>query len=91
MRERIRHERRIELAFETHRYFDCHRWKIANETESGPFYGMNVAAGTHLQDDTFYQRTVVETRVFQAPKHYLFPIPQTEIDKSPGIAQNPGW
>lgn len=28
MRERIHHERRIELAFEAgHRYFDCHRWK----------------------------------------------------------------
>jgi hypothetical protein len=29
MRERIRHERRIELAFEGHRYFDIKRWKIA--------------------------------------------------------------
>ncbi|WP_188750003.1 RagB/SusD family nutrient uptake outer membrane protein [Parapedobacter defluvii] len=91
MRERIRHERRIELAFETHRYFDCHRWKVAQQTESGAFQGMNVAAGTHLQDDAFYERTVFETRVFQAPTHYLFPIPQSEIDKSPGIVQNPGW
>lgn len=91
MRERIRHERRIELAFETHRYFDCHRWKIADQTESGPFYGMNIAAGTHLQDDAFYQRTEFEKRVFQAPKHYLFPIPQAEIDKNPSFVQNPGW
>ncbi len=53
MRDRIRRERRIELAYETHRYFDCHRWLIAEETESGPVYGMNIAAGTHLQDPAF--------------------------------------
>ena len=31
MRERIRHERRIELAFEGLRYFDLKRWRIASE------------------------------------------------------------
>lgn len=91
MRERIRQERRIELAFETHRYFDTYRWKIARVTNSGPFYGMNIAAGTHLQDEAFYQRTAFETRVFDAPTHYLFPIPQAEIDRNPSIVQNPGW
>ncbi len=91
MRARIRNERRIELAFETHRYFDCHRWKIAHLTDKGPFYGMNVSAGTHLQDEVFYKRTLTETRVFQNPTHYLFPIPQSEIDKNPSFVQNPGW
>lgn len=91
MRNRIRNERRVELAFETHRYFDCHRWKIAEQTDKARVYGMNVAAGTSLKDDDFYKRTLIETRVFQTPKHYLFPIPQDEIDKNPSIAQNPGW
>lgn len=91
MRQVIRHERRIELAFETHRYFDSHRWKTAQVTDKGPFYGMNISAGTHLKDDAFYKRTLVETRVFQSPTHYLFPIPQSEIDKNPSIIQNPGW
>ena len=31
MREKIRHERRIELAFEGHRYFDLKRWRIIGE------------------------------------------------------------
>ncbi|WP_209329200.1 RagB/SusD family nutrient uptake outer membrane protein [Lunatimonas salinarum] len=31
MRDRIRHERRVELAFEGMRYFDLKRWKIAHE------------------------------------------------------------
>lgn len=91
MRERIRRERRIELSYETHRYFDCHRWMIAEDTESGPVYGMNIAAGTHLQDPEYYKRTVVETRVFPYPQYYMFPIMQTEIDKIEGFMQNPYW
>ncbi len=92
MREKIRHERRIELAFETHRFFDVRRWKIAEETEDGPIHSLNIMEGTHLQDDEFYQRVVVERRVFEAPKHYLFPIEQNEIDKNDqNLVQNPGW
>ena len=91
MREAIRHERRIELAFETHRYFDTNRWKIAEETRGGDIHGMNINAGIALQDDSFYERTFVEKRVFESPKHYLFPFPQSEIDKNVNIVQNPGW
>ncbi|MEC5142901.1 RagB/SusD family nutrient uptake outer membrane protein [Chitinophaga sp. 212800010-3] len=90
MRERIRRERRVELAFECHRYFDTRRWKIAEQTDGGPFYGMNVDAGTNLTDISFYQKTVFETRVFQK-KHYLFPIPQFDIDRDKKLVQNPGW
>ena len=34
MREAIRAERRIELAFEGHRFWDVRRWKIAEQTET---------------------------------------------------------
>src|SRR5699024_8609112 len=44
MREAIHHERRVELAFESHRYFDTRRWLIADETAGGPFYGMDINA-----------------------------------------------
>jgi hypothetical protein len=91
MRERIRHERRIELAFETHRYFDCHRWKIAEETDNGPILGLSRHLGTSLQDNTFYTRMVIETRVFDAPKHYLWPLQQYELDRVPWLIQNPKW
>lgn len=91
MRARIRHERRVELAFETLRYFDCHRWKIAYLTDNREIHGMNISTGTGLQDNSFYKRTVVEKRVFTAPKHYLFPLPQSEINKNRNFAQNPGW
>jgi hypothetical protein len=91
MRDRIWRERRVELAFEAHRFFDCRRWKIAQYTDDGPIYGMNIETGAHLQDDAFYQRVIVEERVFKAPTHYLFPIFQNEIDRNPELVQNPGW
>lgn len=91
MRERIRHERRIELAFETHRYFDTRRWKIAAAIDSKEIHGMNIGAGTNLHDENFYKRTVIEKRVFIAPKHYMWPIQQAEINKNQNLVQNPGW
>jgi hypothetical protein len=91
MREKIHHERRIELAFETHRFFDTHRWKTAQDIDNREIHGMNVAAGLSLSDDQFYKRTVIEKRVFVAPKHYWFPIPQGEINKNPKLVQNRGW
>lgn len=90
MRDRIRNERRIELAFESQRYFDTRRWKIAEQTDGGDFWGMNVDKGTSFSDVSFYKRTVFETRVF-GKQHYLFPIPQSEIDKDRALVQNLGW
>lgn len=90
MRERIRHERRIELAFETHRYFDCHRWKIAATVDNAEIHGLSVLSGNSLQDPAFYVRKTVEKRVFTA-KHYLWPVPQAEINKNRNLVQNPGW
>lgn len=37
------------------------------------------------------QRFFVESRVFNAPRHYLFPILQSELDRTPTLEQNPGW
>ena len=93
MRDRIKHERRIELAFETHRFFDVRRWLDAENSENQPVYSMNIYAGDNLQDPAFYQRVKIEDRVFEAPKHYFFPISQTEIDKNQNgyLIQNLGW
>ena len=90
MRERIRTERKIELAFESHRLFDTRRWKIAKQTDGGPMYGMNVSQGNSFTDVSFYKRTVFENRVFEN-KHYLWPIPQSEMDRNKVMVQNPEW
>lgn len=86
MRQLIRHERRVELCGEHLRYYDTRRWLIAEQVDAGPFYGMNVDG----DGDSFYNRTVFENRVFRK-EFYLFPIPQTEIDRDKNIVQNPGW
>lgn len=92
MRDKIKHERRIELAYEHHRFFDVRRWLDAEESECKPIYSMDIYAGSHMQDPAFYRRTKVEDRVFEAPKHYLLPIPQAEIDKNrANLVQNLGW
>lgn len=92
MRDKIKHERRIELAFETHRFFDVRRWKDAPASESKPIHSLNIMEGDHMQDDRFYKRMYVEERIFEAPKHYFFPIAQNEIDKNvKNLIQNPDW
>jgi len=90
MREKIRTERRIELTMEHLRYFDTRRWKIAEQTDAGPFVGMNVDAGKSNSDPEFFKRHVFENRVFRKA-FYLFPIPQTEVERNPNLVQNPGW
>ncbi len=91
MRQLIRQERRVELAFEAHRFFDVRRWKIAEYTDAGPIHGMNINAGSSLADPAFYQRTLVEERRFITPRNYLFPIWRVEREKDPALLQNPGY
>jgi hypothetical protein len=90
MRQAVRDERRVELAFENFRAWDTRRWRIAESTDGAPLMGMNVDAGTSLQDLAFYKRTLIERREFPK-KFYLWPIPQDEINKNRACVQNPGW
>ncbi|MDQ1090381.1 RagB/SusD family nutrient uptake outer membrane protein [Siphonobacter sp. SORGH_AS_1065] len=88
-RSAVRRERQVELAFENHRYWDLLRWKQAGSVLNSPVKGVAVSktGGTFT-----YNTIVVENRVFDASKMYLYPIPQVEINKSSGVLnQNPGW
>ncbi|MGM9768566.1 MAG: RagB/SusD family nutrient uptake outer membrane protein [Candidatus Cryptobacteroides sp.] len=88
MRKAIRRERRVEMACEgPTRYNDIRRWKIGVELFKTPIYGMNVGASTN---DGFYRRVSYMTRAFDT-KHYLWPIPQSYINKNENLIQNPGW
>lgn len=86
VRNIIRHERQVELAFENVRYFDIRRWKIAPETMGADVYGMNMYAS----GSAFYEKTLVQKRRF-LPRDYLWPIPNDEILKDKYLVQNPGW
>lgn len=88
MRKVIQHERRIELAFEEHRFWDVRRWKIASSTLGAPVKGIQIARKP--TGGFTYQPVEVEQRVFQ-PKMYWYPIPQSELLKLTKWEQNNGW
>jgi len=90
MRERIRQERRIELAFEEHRYYDVRRWMIAMETENEPAYGIEIRR-TGEGTFTYERKIALQGRSFQQ-RHYWLPIPRHEILASNNLLeQNPGY
>ncbi|WP_437922071.1 RagB/SusD family nutrient uptake outer membrane protein [Sphingobacterium sp. LRF_L2] len=87
LRNFIRKERTIELAFEDHRWWDVRRWQVADQAIGRPIYGINI---TKASDGTLtYIRQVVQERVFQ-DRFYLYPIPEAEIWKT-GWTNNSGW
>lgn len=86
-RDKVRHERRIELAFEEHRYWDVRRWGLV-ELFNSPVYGVHITKNT---GSTFtYEPFALEPRIF-SEKMLLYPIPFSETVKSPKLDQNPGW
>lgn len=101
VRNVIRRERTIELAFENHRYFDVRRWKVSTQAvgdgwvyptyhqggEGGDFYGMDANAN---ELGGFYKKVVFENRVF-TERGNLFPIPQADINRCDRMRQNTGW
>src|SRR5690606_1602727 len=87
MRERIRHERRIELAFEAHRFWDVRRWRIGTDVFNEDAEGMRI---TKTGNTYTYQRIITEQRSYK-PAFDLFPIPQNEIENNKALYQNPGY
>lgn len=89
MRDAIRRERQVELAFEEHRFYDVRRWKIADVTENTPAYGIDVTVSSGVYKYT--RKVALANRAFSA-KHYWLPIPRAEIQASNNqLAQNPGY
>ncbi|WP_397445751.1 RagB/SusD family nutrient uptake outer membrane protein [Polaribacter sp. R77954] len=81
MRELIRNERRIELSFEGHRFWDIRRWGLPlNDTAKGYFFDGN----------NYIELPSVEIRNYQSFATYM-PIPNSEILKFSEIEQNNGW
>lgn len=80
-RTKVRKERRVELAFEDHRFWDIRRWQTGNVVEE--IYGVEKKSGK-------YQKVLVQDRVWE-DKMYLYPIPQNETFVNDNLTQNPGW
>lgn len=87
-RKAVKHERRVELAFEDHRYWDLLRWKDAMEVLNNPILGVKVAKN----GNTFsYEVAEVATRTFYERNYYL-PFLRSEIENSNNtLEQNPQY
>lgn len=87
MREVVRKERMLELAFEGLRLFDIRRWKIAEDVMPGIVKGM-----TYVEDGQL--RTIqvqAYEKVFDSNRHYLWPVPERERELNRNLSQNSGW
>lgn len=87
MRKIIHNERRIELAFEEHRFWDIRRWKIAEEVFSKPLNGLVIIKSAGIMNANLVP---VFSKSFEV-KRYLYPIPYSEVIKNGKMVQNPGW
>lgn len=87
LREIVRQERKVELAFEGLRLFDIRRWKIAETVMNGPVYGITYVNNGQLVT----VQSAAFNRVFDKSRHYLWPIPQRETNLNPNLTQNPNW
>lgn len=75
LRAIVRHERRVELAFEGLRFFDLKRWGT-----------VQTAFQTALNDNI-----AGYSPLYRGKKSETFPIPQSEIDANQQLVQNPDW
>ncbi len=106
LRDRYRNERRIELAYEEHRYHDARRWMIAPTTLGRGIKSIHVDAKLkpgatpnipYKYDKTKYTYTYTvedntsnETRKW-VDKMYYRPIARAEINKNNKLVNNPGY
>jgi len=77
--DRILHERRMELAFEGHRYFDLVRTGKAIE-----YISRDLRSNCDYEARTFRSENIPEYQL-------ILPIPVAEIEKDQTLVQNPGY
>jgi hypothetical protein len=87
LRNIIRQERMIELAFEGKRYWDIRQWKTASYWINQPINGLNVDGYTAADFNTL--RIVFNTKFLS--RDYLAPIRRDNLRMNPNLVQNPGW
>ena len=106
LRDRYRNERRVELAYEEHRYHDARRWMIPTQTVGRGIKTINVTASLkpgktalvpYKHDESVYDYTYTvvdntenETRTWN-DKMYFRPISRDEMSRNIKLIQNPGY
>ena len=93
LREIVRHERRVELAYEGIRLWDIFRWQIADKVLVGKIWGAPYPNATKYSsskeiDPTGKCRWYVGKRNFRAPQDYTWPVPLSEQNINPNLRDN---
>jgi len=88
--ERLENERAIEFVYEEQRWWDVIRWKKGDDVFNKPIYGVRIYRTSTSPLSFEITRRKIENRTFYNYMH-KYPIPYTEIEKSPKLKQNPGW
>lgn len=90
--EKIRHERRIELAFEGIRFWDLRRWRTAHTQLTGAFH--KLTAYYIKERDTFgylIENCQGNVKRLFAKHHYYVPLERKHVTENPNLKQNPGY
>ena len=74
----VQNERRVELCFEGHRFWDMRRWST----------GKNDVTAINASVYGIYSSSPVETRSFRSP---YMPLPYGEMLKTKSLVNNDGW
>ncbi|MDR1155738.1 MAG: RagB/SusD family nutrient uptake outer membrane protein [Bacteroidales bacterium] len=94
-RDKIRHERKIELAFENHRYWDLRRWREAEDKLTGSFSGLQYVLDYNTKK--FKIEVVEDVEGDRGSPHfyarnYYFPITIARTGANPNLSpENPGY
>jgi starch-binding outer membrane protein, SusD/RagB family len=94
MRTAIWRERRVELCFESKRYLDNKRWKIAEDVMGKPRHNMVITNTVPEDNSGVWVYSIEEEVKYQAKfelRQYMSPIPQDVIDQNPNVVQNPDY
>ncbi|WP_236974415.1 RagB/SusD family nutrient uptake outer membrane protein [Membranihabitans maritimus] len=95
LREIVRRERFVELAFEAGiRYFDLRRWELLEEEVDRQILGMKVTNDPDNYDGIYNINEdghiiIGDLRFY--PHNYYWPIPISELDVNQNLSQNPGY
>ena len=93
-RDKIRHERKVELAFEGHRYWDVRRWRIATSALSQSYSGLRYIQ-VYGTNPTQYKLEVLynidgDNRPQFFEHQYYFPITLTRTGNNPNFGGKSG-
>lgn len=93
-REKVRHERKVELAFENHRYWDLRRWREAETKLTRSFTGLRYILDYNTSK--YKVKVINDVDGATTPPHfpnqnYYFPITKERIGANPNLIENPGY